>query len=372
MVAYCLHRLVTMVISNNFRVILKQERLLAITPGPQEGTYSIQPPHMRVNYPQDHKYYVHDERNFARLSISYFLQRVRLSEICRAVVDSLSHLEDTENANCEQIVSLDGKFENLVKFLPAFFRLDDGSDLCYTAPQLTIQRYLIHLGIYTRRSRLHQPFLLRGFADPKYAFSRNACLNSSRTVLEISHMLEETKNDLDLIPARLGTVVHHVFMATVVLVMDLCSNKVEGFEEQRQAEVTRACRMLGSLKYDSTMAAKFLNPLMEILQKHKERLHRQSTIPSIVPTDSRISQRPHDLARDFRGCLSDIGQNMSATANGRRAGTGQSYADDWEIDHIMQQYIDLGQNIDGHTWDDLFNDFDSYHMSDAGGAVFYG
>ncbi|OJJ76875.1 hypothetical protein ASPBRDRAFT_201952 [Aspergillus brasiliensis CBS 101740] len=360
--------------------------LLAFTPGPQEGTYSIQLSQMHVNQPQYPESRDNDAGDVLSLSTSYFLQRVRLAEICRAVVDSLSPFEMIENANYEQIIFLDGKFEDLIRSLPAFFRLGEGSGHLYNAPQLTLQRYLIHLGIYTRRSRLHQPFMVWGFTDPKYTFSRNACLSSSRAVLQICYTLEEKKDDLELIPARLATVVHHVFMATVMLVMDLCSNKVEGFEEQRQTEVTRACRMLDSLKHDSAMAAKLAQPLMEILQKHKERIQQSqsSTQPlrvSVPPSDSRVSQVSPDLSTDFHRYMSNTtGQHTSATtASGGSQPAArteheqqQSYVDDWEFDAMMQQYIDLGQNIDGPSWGSLFDDLDSHHRTDAGGAAFYG
>ncbi|EAU38550.1 predicted protein [Aspergillus terreus NIH2624] len=360
--------------------------LLAFTPGPQEGTYSIQPSQMHVNQPHYLESCDQDAGNVSMLSTAYFLERVRLAEVCRAVVDSLSPLRMIENANYEQVIFLDGKFEDLIRSLPAFFRLDQGSELLYTAPQLTLQRYLIHLGIYTRRSRLHQPFVVAGFTDPKYTFSRNACLNSSRAVLQICYKLEEKKDDLELIPARLATVVHHVFMAAVVLVMDLCSNKVEGLEEQRQAEVTRACRMLDSLKQDSAMAAKLAHPLMEILQKHKESLQQSqsSAVPLTVvvpPADGRISQVSSDPSSDFHGSLSNtIGQHTSTTTAigggqqpaARTEHEQQPYVEDWEFDAMMQQYIDLGQNIDGPSWGSLFDDLDSHHMTDAGGAVFYG
>lgn len=363
-----------------------RERLLAFTPGPQEGTYSIQPSQMHVNQPHYLESCDQDAGNVSLLSTAYFLERVRLAEVCRAVVDSLSPLKMIENANYEQVIFLDGKFEDLIRSLPAFFRLDQGSELLYTAPQLTLQRYLIHLGIYTRRSRLHQPFVVAGFTDPKYTFSRNACLNSSRAVLQICYKLEEKKDDLELIPARLATVVHHVFMAAVVLVMDLCSNKVEGLEEQRQAEVTRACRMLDSLKQDSAMAAKLAHPLMEILQKHKESLQQSqsSAVPLTVvvpPADGRISQVSSDPSSDFHGSLSNtIGQHTSTTTAigggqqpaARTEHEQQPYVEDWEFDAMMQQYIDLGQNIDGPSWGSLFDDLDSHHMTDAGGAVFYG
>lgn len=38
---------------------------------------------------------------------------------------------------------------------------------------------------------------------------------------------------------------------------------------------------------------------------------------------------------------------------------------------MMQMYIELGQNIDAPTWDNLFADFDSYHTLDAGGNDFF-
>ena len=389
MVAHCCHRLVrcSRLLVDSSANTKARKRLLAFTPGPQEGTYSIQLSQMHVNRPHYPESCENDAGDVSLLSTSYFLQRVRLAETCRAVVDSLPLSKTIENVSYERIILLDGKFEDLIRSLPAFFRLDQGSELFYTAPQLTLQRYLIHLGIYTRRSRLHQPFVVAGFTDPKYTFSRNACLNSSRSVLQICYQLEEKKDDLELIPAKLATVVHHVFMATVVLVMDLCSNKVEGLEEQRQAEVTRACRMLDSLKQDSAMAAKLAQPLIEILQKHKERLQQSQSstmrLTVVGPPDThRISQIFPNPSSDFHRSLpTTIDQYASATT---ASGAGQQpaaqseheqqqpYVEDWEFDSMMQQYIDLGQNTDRPSWDSLFDDLDSHNMTDAGGAVFYG
>ncbi|XWX00036.1 hypothetical protein V2A60_008052 [Cordyceps javanica] len=357
--------------------------LLAFTPGPQEGTYSIQLSQMLVNRPNYIEGCDHDAENVS-LSTSYFIQRVRLAEICRAVVDALSPLEMIEKANYEQVIFLDSKFEDLITNLPAYFRLDQGSEILYTAPQLTVQCYLVHLGIHTRRSRLHQPFVTAGFADPKYMFSRHACLNSSRAVLQICYKLEEKKDDLELIPARLATVVHHVFMAAVVLVMDLCTNKVEGLEEQRQAEVSRACRMLDSLKQDSAMAAKLAYPLMEILQKHKERLQQSqsSAAPLTVvvpPADNRTNEVSPHPSNDFHGSLSNhIGQYTSTATTSEQQPAAeiehqqQPCVKDWEFDAMMQQYIDLSQLMDGPSWGPLFDDLDSHRMTDAGGAAFSG
>lgn len=143
-------------------------------------------------------------------------------------------------------------------------------------------------------------------------------------------------------------VVHHVFMATVVLVMDLCFNKA-GHEEQeqeaqRQEEVMQACRILDKLKQESALAKKFLDPLMETLQKHRSRhgVHQQSLVPE--PATASGHDVPSPINND--------------------AETLPVVNEDWAFDQMMQNYIDLGPGVDVPVWDDLLADFDSYN---AGG-----
>lgn len=341
----------------------KETRLLAFSPGPQEGTYSIQPQHMCVKLPShDHQ----DGSDRTPSSISYLLQRIRLAEICRSIVDSLPPFLDIEMMNYEHIIALDGQLKGVIRNLPPFFRLDQSAHVEHL-PQVNTHRYLIHLGIHIRRSKLHQPFLVRGFIEPKYAYSRNACLDSARTVLEVCSLLEEKKSSLTCIPARLGTVVQHVFMASIILVTDLCFSKDEGHEEQRQAEVMQACRILDGLKDESTMARKFLDPLMEILQKHRIRLLNQpSTSPiSGPPSGSKVQ---HTSATSVAGA-EDLGE-ASPTATHQPFGATQDN-DGWAFDEMMQNYIDLGANAEAPVWDSLFADFDSYRALGAGGNEFF-
>ncbi|RJE24526.1 hypothetical protein PHISCL_03113 [Aspergillus sclerotialis] len=332
--------------------------LLAFSPGPQQGTYLVHPSHMRVNYPQEP-----ESRDGVPSSISFFLQVIQLSEICRTVVDTIPCIfEDTELSNYEQIITLDTRFEDFINSLPPFFSLewkdDDNTD-----PQIATQRYLIHLGTHTRRSKLHQPFLVRGFTEPKYAYSRMACLRSARTILEVCRIFQEKQGNVAYIPARLGAVVHHVFTAAVVLVMDLCFNKVNGDEEQRQEEVMRACRMLDELKRDSPMAAKFLGPLMEILQKYKVRLLEQDPLSSTSLPAQHGSFRPATAANPHTYNTID----QPATLDTRTAAT----SDDWDFDQMMQNYIDLGQNANVPVWDDLFAEVDSYNTLGSGSNDFF-
>lgn len=163
-------------------------------------------------------------------------------------------------------------------------------------------------------------------------------------------MLEGKKGSLACIPARLGTVIHHVFMGAVVLVMDLCFNKDKDREEQRQAEVVQACRMLDELRLDNAMAAKFLNPLMEILQKHN---------PSVISPTSPTGTQQTSMAAEANPDEHVIVDYPET------AGPQPTQAHDMDFDTMMRNYVDLGQDVGIPVWEDLFADFDSYHALDA-------
>lgn len=326
-------------------------------------------------------------------SMSYFLQRIRLSEICRTIVDSIPrYLGDIDMVDYDQIIALDDQFEDLIKSFPVFFHLDEESRLLsrgtdHTFPHIATQRYLIHLGALNRRCKLHQPYLIRGFVESKYAFSRDVCLRSARTALEVNRVLEKTKTDLGCAPARFGTVMHHVFMATVVLVMDLCFNKIEGQEAQRQAEVMRACRMLQEAKQDSVLSKMFLDPLMHILQKHRALVLSDQKSLSFTPSEARnshispdknihespnsISQRPmhfHNVT-GANQCTDNTSSMVPVNPTVQQYDITQTY-DHTGIDEIMQNYIDIGPNMDIPRWNELFADLDSHQAMD-GNDFFY-
>ncbi|KAL5354336.1 hypothetical protein ACLOAV_000425 [Pseudogymnoascus australis] len=380
--------------------VVSTDWLLAFSGGPQEGTYSIHPAHMHVIYPQivsGDLIAQNDQSNGSEstpTSMAYFLQRIRLSEICRTIVDSIPRfLDDIDMVDYDKILALDDQFEDLTKSFPVFFHLDEESRLMSRGtdrrfPHIATQRYLIHLGVLNRRCKLHQPYLIRGFVEPKYAFSRDVCLRSARKALEVNHALEKTKSDMGCAPARFGTVMHHVFMATVVLVMDLCFNKIKGQEGQRQAEVMRACRMLHEAKQDSVLSKMFLDPLMDILQNHRALVLSDQKSLSLMPSGARNSHVSRD--ENIRESCNSIpqrplhfptvtGANQCADSISAMASVGsvdqqydmttQTY-DHTEIDEIMQNYIDIGPNMDIPRWNELFADLDSHQAMD-GNDFFY-
>jgi hypothetical protein len=253
--------------------------------GSQEGTYLVQSRQMCVKMPRN----INDEdlhqqkEDFQRprsepTSMFYFLCRIQLAEICRTIIDNLPPFSSgPENTNYEDIISLDGKIESFLQELPIFFRFDEDSrrksqDVFCQFPQIVMQRYIININTHFPRCKLNQPFLIRGSLEPRFSYSRDDCLRSARTVIEINRQL--AKETIPFIPdhGRLCGFIHQVFVAAIILVMDLCFNKIPGQEEARRAEVTDACKMLEDVKQQSPIAGKFLESLMDILRKYKIRL----------------------------------------------------------------------------------------------------
>ncbi|EEP76425.1 predicted protein [Uncinocarpus reesii 1704] len=267
--------------------------LLALAGGPQEGTYLIHPAHMRVCYPRNiddlddvddvaaERHTLGDDPSLSQpTAMTYSILRIRLAEICRSVVDAVPpQFTDWGRVNYDDIITLDGQFEQYLRDLPSFFCLDEASlhksrEIDQKYPQLAVQRYIICSTFHSRRFKLNQPFLIRASSDGRYKYSREACLRSARTVIKIKWLLEHDGSPFASTHVRLATFLHTLFLATAVLVMDLCVNKNDGMEQEsaRWAEVVEACRMLQEAEKKSPMATKFLEPLVDILKKYHTQL----------------------------------------------------------------------------------------------------
>ncbi|KAF2138396.1 uncharacterized protein K452DRAFT_290980 [Aplosporella prunicola CBS 121167] len=290
--------------------------------------------------------------------MSFFMQRIQMSEICRNIADAMTDLQlEPSLMNCETLRDLNRQFEHYLAGLPFFFKLDDRSrreSQCFNQqfPHLSTQRCLIHLCAHTRRSRLHQPWLVRGFHEPQFAFARQACLESSRTVLQVARLLEDAGNKQPVDLARLSMVVHHVSLAAVVLVVDLSSTKVRGpEEEQRKLEIVEACQMLERVKRGSALAASFLASLDEILQKHKISLPAAGAASAASAAAAAAAATSPAVGSREKQPLPDFGQQQAAVgAHG-----------DGELDAWMQGGdVDWGFDVGVDAWDELFADLNAW------------
>jgi hypothetical protein len=379
-------------------------RIFALSGGPQEGTYFVQPRHFRVNLPRnvDDKDFEHEASPKPKpltepTTMSYYIQRIKLADICRSVVDTMPITNIELNAiNYQDVINLDRKFEAFFQDLPVFFKLDEHSvraseSIMKQRPHMQVQRYVLGMIAQTRRCKLHQPFLIRRSVANHYDYSRRISLESARSVIRMRELLEiEDQGDFLIVSTRHTGVVYHIFMALIVLVMDLCFNKAAEGEDDaaRKAEVVAACKILEEAKSQSNMASDFLGSLMDVLRKHKVRLHnhnpREEPRLPAEQQDIRIADVPTVHSRSSVRDVTHPGIGGFAPAPHSQQGLplydtnmtapqqptpplhntsmavqdiSQHYLSDF--DTIWKEYVELGPNMDVPGWDSLFSDLDS-------------
>ncbi|KAJ5385407.1 hypothetical protein N7517_003318 [Penicillium concentricum] len=262
--------------------------LLGFLSGPQEWTYSIQPQHMVVQEPlnvEDEE--IESSENGVPLStptaMSFSLCRLKLAVVCRQIVDETSHYHlYGQEVPYEKILELDQKLHKIYTEVPSYFRFDqasrrENSALYRERPTLAWQRALVQQGFHSRLCRLHRHYLVRGAKDPKYSYSHVVSLQSARKVLEVKRIMDEEDPVFTPHSSVIWAVMHHVFVAAAILLIDVCFNWDDILAEKRKEEVLDACRMLSRAQQSSPTAREGINAMMDILRKHWKHEKRPSS-----------------------------------------------------------------------------------------------
>jgi len=256
-----------------------QTRLLAYLSGPQEWTYSINPDHMNVQLPRNIEDVDIEHADVVQplstpTAMSYTLCRVQLAVMSRRIVDeTTSQLFHGKEIPYEKIIELDGMLRISLEQLPEFYRFGQVHQLRFAAlyqerPVFAWQRSMLQLGYHHRICRLHRQYFIRGAKDPKYSCSHIVCLRSARTILEIKRVMDEDEPIMEPSSSLIWAVMHHVFMAAVILLVDVCFNWEDVLAEKRKEEVIDACRMLTRAQRTSPVARRAVDAMMDILRKH--------------------------------------------------------------------------------------------------------
>ncbi|KAF7894151.1 hypothetical protein EAF00_007665 [Botryotinia globosa] len=259
--------------------IVSTDWIMSFMSGPQSGTYMVHPQQMKCDYPSN----VNDvdigppgdykQPSCMETDMTYSTFRYQLSIICREIVDAMQNLGcEIHELPYEMVLNFDRKLICMLSEVPPAFRIDAKSraqykDLDAKHPFLAVQRTAGHFGIQTRFTRLHRPYLARGAHDPRFSYSRMVCLRSARSVIELGTELMEWGKKQNFQPVRMWTVTHHIFVATVMLVMDFCLNKDDPRSEERKSEIVDAFRMLESCQETGTIARRGLEQLRDILRR---------------------------------------------------------------------------------------------------------
>ncbi|KAK5957800.1 hypothetical protein OHC33_000989 [Knufia fluminis] len=341
--------------------------MLSLAGSAQEGTYTAHPQQMRVRLPRNVKDEVLDQGNTTEdlpltvpTPMAYPLQRIRMGEISRNIIDTLRFgISDVSEHDYGQVMLLDKRIQHFLEDLPVFLRLDPESIqksqyILEQYPYFAMQRYIINVAAHSNRCKLHQPFLVRGSAKTRYAESVKFCLSSAMEVIKINKAVRE--DPTQFVPERVKLVglLHHMFLATVVLVMDLCFNRTDGTYDQRSSGVTAAISMLESAKNQSVTVQRFLDSLMDALKKHHVDLVEKpkqaaEVTPSTQMSSSVMSSWP-TTTYSQASIPASQGAGMSDPLQ------PPSFGIDWTWKDILDQG-------DGNTlpdWDQLFSELDTF------------
>jgi hypothetical protein len=262
--------------------------------GPQCGTYVCHPNQMNVSLPSN----LDDEdltpaRAHSRplsepTEMTYSIGKIELAQGIRELVDEAgkSGLE-VEEMSYDQILRFDKKLTEILDGLPWFYKMDEDSrrksaPLEKERPYIAWQRSFIHFGFHTRISRLHRPYLARGYKDPRYAYSRMICLRSARMVIEMEQQMRQLASGFNPDSARLWIVVHHVFVATVTLVMDYVSHRDDPQAAERKREILNCYKTLERSQEDSAIAKRGLAHLKQVMKDWMTKSDNQPGKPAAV------------------------------------------------------------------------------------------
>ena len=326
--------------------------------------YFIHPNHMNVRLPKDctDDDLVLGEENEPTIGLqptgmTFFLERLRHAHLCREMADIVP-LETSKlmQVPYEQIIALDKKLQDFVSSLPFFFKLDAESrrrskPLETIYPKIPVSRYCITTEAHSRRCKLHQRFLLRQSVDPRYGYSRRACLESARTVVQVYKDLREHDSPSTM-PELMGMAVHFTHLALVVMAMDLCFNRDEADEAEIRAEVNAAFQMLEDARNASPLLGRFLGSLSDVLRKHKVHLTDQSTSAT-----NNVAGFANEIMLDAFNSPSDDDQMQSTLLGLDMQESGVTL--DTSFDEFWQIAMQGEPNPNLLTWDNLFSALDS-------------
>lgn len=356
-------------------------RFLAYLGGPQEGSYLVNPAHMAIDMPAN----IPDEDlctlgnggsslpDAVPTTMSYFIFRLNLSFLCRDIVDyTCRERLAGVDVSYDKIMELDRKWHQYNKELPEFFRLDNNSRRKYAqvyadSPQIAWQRLLVQQGSHSRLCRLHRAYFVRGARDPAYSYSHITCLQAARRVIEIKRIMDKEFPDTPSVTTA-WSVINHVFMAAVILMMDICFNWDDILADRRKEEILEACRMLDKARRSSRLVRESMDAMMDILQSRwksisSDQLHHSQQEKNHAQRDE---QTDFQSTRDIEHTGLRRAQDVPASTNLYSSADSEnnvSFAIDAtdgasDLENMWSEFLDSGAMMAGspNEWMGLLSD----------------
>jgi hypothetical protein len=296
-------------------------------------------------------------------AMSYTLCRIRLAEISQQIADETAdQLFHGKEISYDKIVELDGKLRQGLNELPEFYRFSlaaqqEFATLYNERPVFAAQRSMCQLGYHFRLCRLHRQHFVRGAKDPRYSYSHVVCLQSARTVLEIKRIMDEDEPIMTPSSSLIWAVMHHVFVAAVILLIDVCYNWEDVLAMKRKEEVIAACRMLTHAHRSSAVARRAVDAMMGVLRKHW--IHVRGLK---CPQAQAQAQVQAQLARPDgalqQGFVTDTPESMWHVSQDQRQEAFQDSQAEMPLEDFWKEMLDgsAQAGLDTPDWTDLLND----------------
>ncbi|KAL4942000.1 hypothetical protein BDV06DRAFT_235717 [Aspergillus oleicola] len=342
---------------------------LGFLSGPQEWTYIVNPAFIHTDKPANlddaEVGYLPSKPATTPTVMSYFLERLKLAETCRHIIDTLSYEQlSGKEVEYSNILELDRKMQQAREAAPDFFCLAPASRQRYTSlyqerPTLGWQRCLLQQAWYSRICRLHRPFFIRGARDPTYSYSYVTGLSAARKVLEIKRIMDEDEPRFETYSSSIWCVVHQVFMAVAMLVLDVCYNKDDLLDEKRREEALDACRMLRKAQQSSALVKEGIDAMMGVLKQHYKSGNATSAFPTELGAMGNHGVAPPPVP-ESQTTFSAMGNTYSANGDPENE-------HERDLEKIWTELIDNGGSLDFEMddWTGLFTDLN--HTASAVG-----
>lgn len=293
--------------------------------------------------------------------------RIEISIIYREIVDSTWESGcDIDELPYDLVLQFDKKLNNFIRQLDRSIERIKKNSLelnpCSTKEKanklglLARQRCANNFSIHTRIARLHRPFLIRGAQDPQYAYSRMVCLRSARGVIELTKELMASNDGLD--STKIVAFNHHIFVSTMILVIDYCFNRDEPRGKERKEEILDCFRMLENRQGDNTIASRGIQTLRELVRRRPDNWECQDGggtehVIADMELSSYASQKPlegmgsseQDLSFAFGG--DQISKTFSQQGEEMDLAMFEDINWDAEFDH--SQFEALFEKIEGQN-----------------------
>lgn len=209
-------------------------------------------------------------------TMSYFLQRIRLAEICRKAVDHASLWSaNPRGAKYSNIVFIDTELTVFSNALPWFFAIDnersDKFSQLTSQQQSTIkgQRYLINTTLHTQRCILHLPYFARCRETCAYAYSRDVCLDAASSIVQAELLIERDLLPFTKVRLKLSASLYGLSVANIIFFLEASFHKVSEWPNDLRSTSKEAFRLLTEAKSSSPVAAKLFETLCQVSEKNK-------------------------------------------------------------------------------------------------------